>query len=379
MKILLASTSNENFSGASKCLIELAYELKMRNHEVIVSIPKSGGELENDLENLHIQFCIVREYQCWYKKINKKTNFFSMAIKSVLNEISVERCRKYLRLEKFDIVHVNAITAYVVGKAAIMENIPVVWHIREFMEEDLGITFVNKAKSLKILNKSTQFIAISQVIKEKWSKYIKRSINVVYDGVSIDKYCISEKSDHDEINILLYGRIVQGKGQLFYINAANKVLDRIHTKCKFYFAGKIEDENYYNQCNEIIYDNNRNKDVQYIGEINDIKKLLKETDIVCVCSSMEGFGRVTVESMLGKCLVIGADSGATAELIKDNETGILYKSDSMEDFCEKLVECIDNFERYYEVINNGQKDCCNRFTDNKNVESILSIYENVKK
>ena len=106
----------------------------------------------------------MREYQCWYKEKNETPSPITTALKRVMNKITVAKCRKYLRIERFDIVHVNALTAYVVGKAAILENIPVVWHIREFMEEDLGISFVSREYSLELLNRATQFIAISQPI-----------------------------------------------------------------------------------------------------------------------------------------------------------------------------------------------------------------------
>lgn len=43
-------------------------------------------------------------------------------IKRVLNKISVLKCRRILRKEKIDLVHVNALTAYVAGKAAIEEK-----------------------------------------------------------------------------------------------------------------------------------------------------------------------------------------------------------------------------------------------------------------
>ena len=164
MKILLAATSTEDFSGASKCLLELASSLTRHGQEVVVSLPKVGGSIETALSEKNIPFVVMREYQCWYKEKNETPSPITTALKRVMNKITVAKCRKYLRIERFDIVHVNALTAYVVGKAAILENIPVVWHIREFMEEDLGISFVSREYSLELLNRATQFIAISQPI-----------------------------------------------------------------------------------------------------------------------------------------------------------------------------------------------------------------------
>lgn len=374
MKVLLAATSIETFSGASKCLLELATSLKEQGIDVFVSIPKSDEKMEQILKKRNIKYIVIREYQCWYKYKSEKIKPLINWLKVMLNEISIIKCRLFINKEKFDIVHVNALTAYVVGKAAIKENKPVIWHIREFMEEDHNITFINEKKSLAILNRATAFIAISKTVCNKWSKKISRPINVIYDGLPIENYYSSFNKSTQEINVLLYGRIVRGKGQLFYIKGVCNIINLINVPCKFYFAGRIEDEIYFKQCIDYINKTGSNKYVEYIGEIKDIKKLLANTNIVCVCSTKEGFGRVTVESMLGNCLVIGADSGATPELIDNNKNGLLYMSNDLNDFSKKLLYCVNNFEDFQEIIDVGTKNALWKFTLKHNIESIVQLY-----
>ena len=378
MKILLVATSTEDFSGASKCLIELASSLIHQGHEVVVSIPKAEGPIQIALREKSIPFVVMREYQCWYKEKSEYLNPLTIAIKRIMNEVTVVRCRRYLRSERFDLVHVNALTAYVVGKAAIEQKLPVIWHIREFMEEDLGISFIDSSYSLKLLNCATQFIAISQPICKKWAAHLHVPINIVHDGVPVKDYYVAHKREHREVKILLYGRIVPGKGQLFYVQTVEKVLQSISVPCTFYFAGKVENEEYFNECMKSIRQAKMEKKIKYLGEIHDIQSLLKNIDIVCVCSTKEGFGRVTVEAMLGNCLVVGAASGATLELIQDGINGILYQPDNQNDFCKKLVACIEHFNDYVDIVENGRKYVLSHFTDEKNTEKIVSIYEKVK-
>lgn len=378
MKILLVATSTEDFSGASKCLMELASSLIRQGHEVVVSIPKAESSIQFALREKSIPFVVMREYQCWYKERSESLNPFGIIIKRILNELTVVKCRRYLRSECFDIVHINALTAYVVGKAAIEQKLPVVWHIREFMEEDLGISFIDSSYSLKLLNRATQFIAISQPISKKWSAYLHIPITVVHDGVPVKDYYVAHKSVHQAIKILLYGRIVPGKGQLFYVRTAEKILQSISAPCIFYFAGKVENEDYFDECMESIRQAKLEKDINYLGEVHDIQSLLKDIDIVCVCSTKEGFGRVTVESMLGNCLVVGAASGATTELIQDGVNGVLYQLDDQNDFYKKLSTCIEHFDDYAGIIETGQKYALSHFTDKKNAGEIFSIYKKVK-
>ena len=132
------------------------------------------------------------------------------------------------------------------------------------------------------------------------------------------------------------------------------ILRNTSKPCTFYFAGKVEDEEYFNSCMQSIRQSGQENSIKYLGQISDIQNLLRDTDIVCVCSTKEGFGRVTVESMLGKCLVVGAASGATTELIQDGVNGILYQPDDEADFCKKLTACIEQFDKYAGVVENGQ-------------------------
>lgn len=373
MKILLASTSSEIFSGAVRCLIELADDLNNRGIDVIVTIPKRG-DLENELNKRNIKYYYVHEYHSWYTS-NKhtKNNFL---IKRMLNVIALFKMIKIIKKEEIDIVHVNSLTAYIAGWAASICRIKLVWHIREFMEEDLGITFFNKKYALKKLNKANIMIAISEPIKNKWANILKVPIIVINDGIPIAKYFVKDKNmDKEVIRILTYGRIVQGKGQLFYLKGLKRVLKSTTKKIECYWAGKIEDEQYYKECCQYIDKNDMKKNVHYIGEIDDIKELLSKINIVCVCSKMEGFGRVTVESMLAKCVVLGASTGATMEVINDGINGVIYQEDSLLDFCNKLKNIIENYYEYEIIAKTSQQYACTKFTLEKNIENIIGLYK----
>ena len=371
MKILIAATNSEMFSGATRCLLELAKGLTDKNQNVVVLLPREG-DVEPQLKLFGIRYFIVHEYHSWYTSKNHRKNKFKL--KRFLNDIAVCQVKKLIKAEHIDIVHVNALTGYVAGKAAIELNIPVVWHIREFMEEDLNISFYDREYSLKLLNRATKFVAISQPIYDKWSGILKAPVEIVHDGVPVEAYYVSHKKAHSTVNILLYGRIVPGKGQLFYIKGAIEALKRINVPCHFCFAGKIEDESYYQECMNEIRKYNCENAVEYIGEISNIKDLLSRSDIVCVCSKMEGFGRVTVESMLGQCLVIGADTGATREIIRDKRNGLLYREGNIEDFVRKLEDAINCYDKYDECRINGQAYAVSTFTVENNVSEILKIY-----
>ena len=378
-KIILVSTTNDDISGASKALIELAANLKNKGNQVIVILP-AHGNLEQILKKYGITVKILFFYNDWWQWINrKKDNYLKYFAKRIVNRKYYNYTKKYLRKENPNILHINALTSGNVAKCAEDLNIPVVWHIREFMEEDLGIDFINQKNALKVLNKATCFLAISKAIKEKWQHKIHVPINVVYDGVPISNYLVKNKQlDTQVCRVILYGRFVPGKGQLFFLQGIHKLIsDHKDINIKCYLAGRIEDRQYYQKCMNYIKSSGLENYVQYIGEINNIKELLSDKDIVSVCSKQEGFGRVTVEGMLGKCIVVAANSGASSEIIEDGKTGFLYQSNNIDNFADKMYEAIKN--RTSKISENAQNYAKQQFSTQRNVDEIIKIYEKIGK
>lgn len=378
MKVLLASTGADISSGAARCLIELAAKLIENNIEVLVTIPKHGN-IEKELLEKKIPYKYVHEYHSWYtSEKHKKNPFF---IKKILNYKCFLAFRKIIREERIDIVHENALTAYVAAWAAESLNVPVIWHIREFMEEDLKIRFYDRKKAIQIINKSTHIIAISKAIYEKWSNIFAAPMSVIYDGLPIENYYVEREwkiKKNEYTKIIIYGRIVEPKGQLFFVKAMKEVFSNCDRKIKCYLAGQVEDQVYFDKINDFIKDNKLNGCIEYLGQLDDMKKVLSNMDIVAICSQKEGFGRVTVEAMLAGCAVIGSDSGATCELINDDVNGILYSQANVADFAVKMKSLINNPEYVQKIARNAQLYALENFSLNKNAENIIDIYKKYK-
>ena len=375
MRILLASTGYDISSGATRCLIELAVQLKRRGLQVLVVIPKHGN-IENYLKEESIPYFYVHEYHSWYtSEKHIKNKFF---IKRLLNIKSLVQMIMLIKWKKIDVVHVNALTAYIAGWAGSICRVPVVWHIREFMEEDLNITFYNRDYAIKKLNKATQMVAISKAIKDKWKKELSVPISVIYDGIPIQNYyVIRENIPIEKIKIIIYGRIVPPKGQLFFFQGIKNIISDIDKKIECYWAGQIEDLTYFHEIQNFIEYNQLTDIVTYLGEVSNIKSVLENMDVVCVCSRQEGFGRVTVEAMLSGCCVLGADTGATKEIINDNSKGYLYEYGNIESFSEKLKLIIENIEDVKQIAENAQEYAMKTFSIENNVNKILEIYQKV--
>lgn len=98
-----------------------------------------------------------------------------MPLSQVYNIIAIRKIRRLIKKEKIQIVHINTSCSYVGAQAALLENIPFVWHIREFLEEDQERCIWNNKKGYSLIGEANRVVAISDSIYQKYKKIASRS------------------------------------------------------------------------------------------------------------------------------------------------------------------------------------------------------------
>jgi glycosyltransferase involved in cell wall biosynthesis len=319
---------------------------------------------------------ILYKYSWWMKekgnvKLSKYfTTFFG-------NYITAFRVAKRIKEFNIDIIHTNSSVSNIGGLISKLTGIPHVWHIREFGKEDYNLDFLYGEKyAMKFMDKySSQIIAISNAIYEKYKDYFGNKLIVVYNGIS--KNYINTKQggvEKDPINLLLAGSIMPGKGQLDAVMAVKHIIDSGYTNIHLNIAGSIKNKEYYDKIKKVVDENKLHKNIDFVGYQDDLKALRQAANIELVCSKSEAFGRVTVEAMLSENPVIGADSGGTKELIINGYNGLLYKSNDYIDLAEKIKYFIDNKEKMCIMGKNAYNYALNNFTAERNAEELYNIY-----
>ena len=113
------------------------------------------------------------------------------------------------------------------------------------------------------------------------------------------------------------------------------------------------------------------------GYQKNVSKFLDKSDIFCMCTKWEAFGRTTVEAMLSGNLVIGANTAGTKDLIDDGVTGILYNQGNSEDLYNKIVLAIENKSRSKEIAKSGRKYMFENMSSEKNADEIYKLYNDI--
>lgn len=380
MKVLVV-THTTDLSGANKSLLGIIEQLNDRV-EFVVVVNNRYGELIEKLKNLNIKI-IYKKYSWIYAK--PRINIFKRIIRFNIDFVKYYMFRHIkkstlieLLKEEFDLIYTNTSTVDFGAKVANKLNVPHIWHIREFGEEDFGFKCVVSNKYRKKILKDAKFvILISNALKEKYINYIdpdKDNLRVVYNGLNIkDLYSpIKEYKFENEINILIAGQVCEAKGQNQAIDAVWKLREK-GFNIKLYIAGAI-DEEYINKSLNKYTNTNW---IKVLGLVKDMKELRNNIDIELVCSRNEAFGRVTLEAMLHGIPVVGSNVGGTLELIKNRDTGMIYQYGDINDLADKIETLIQDYKLYNLITNNAMK-FANSFTIEKTANGVLEKFYEIK-
>lgn len=375
--ILMVASDNDLTSGAFRSMCTLCSILQKKYPvDMLVLLPKKGDGT-NLLKSMNLRYTIIPSEDWIIKQSDNNTSIRNKkkCIKD-LNRVAINKIKELIISEKINLVHLNTSYTYVGAEAARLTSTPYVWHIREFLEEDQKRRMINRKKGYALMSKSNRVIAISDSILNKYSTCLKtKNLIRIYNGVDIFQFYKERPIFQNKIvSILCVGAITEYKGQHLLLEAAIRLIKEGYA-IEVTFAGNDVGA-YANDMRLKINEEKMENQITLVGRNQDISKLYQESDISCTCSRSEAFGRTTVEAMLSGCLVIGADSAGTKEILCD-DSGFLFEIDNASDLYVKLKFVLNNKKKSSAVALKGQIRAKNMFNADRNADEIYSVYNEI--
>lgn len=146
----------------------------------------------------------------------------------------------------------------------------------------------------------------------------------------------------EKYSLLYVGRIENYKGVNLLLKAAHKLIP-LFPQIKFYFVGEGRE---LVACKKKVKKWNVSDNIFFTGQIPFEKvKRFYEQSWVLVAPSLwaEPFGRIIIEGMFNRDIVIASDRGAFCELIQDRKNGFLFKTGNVEALHRKLIFVLRNW------------------------------------
>ena len=294
-----------------------------------------------------------------------------------------QQIARFARRNNVQIIHTNSLKAHIYGSiAGKMAKIPVVWHVRDFIDTSYlpapavkGVRWMANAMPLHI-------VTVSQSVLDQLQLKNTAKGEVLYDGLGEEEMAVFNVPDdesstrNDAMSIGAIGRIGPWKGQHIFLDAAAKVLAEGHD-AKFVIVGAplFGEDEYERELHAQIEKLGIGSHVKMLGFRRDVPELLKGLDIVVHAStSADPLPNVVLEGMAAGKPVIGSRGGGVPEMIVHGETGLLSAMGDADELAQNIKTLLQNPQRAHAMGQAGYKRVRQLFSADRAARQIEDVY-----
>lgn len=287
---------------------------------------------------------------------------------------------KFLKREKFDIVYTHLfLTNVIVRILAILARVPIILSFEHsiYFDKRRWQIVVDRilARFTKKILVSTEAVADFTARQEK----IKRDKFVIIPNpiflpsrreVNIDELKEEFNLPASAFIVLTLGRFSREKGQIYFIQAAEKVIKK-YPNIFFLIVGFGVLEN---KLKAEVDKRELNKQCRVIVEPTRAKEFFFLADLFVLPSVREGQSIVTYEALMAGIPVIASDLPSIRDIIKDGENGLLFPVANSGVLTERIIYLFKHPRERQRLSKNGLASVENYQAKNKNKFEKLLFY-----
>ena len=318
----------------------LALACKKRGYEVYVGC-KDTGKIDE-----------IKSYgfNCYNLKLYRG---YSSIFTVYMNILEV---RRVIRLTNVSIIHAVSLQSIVLALLATLFNRKI-----KFVAALTGLGSLFLARSIKdkiikflliiflilgFKKKSLRVIVQNKDDKEFVSKNCFCSITKIFiirgSGVDIDFHKIQLEPSHPPIIISYVGRLIQDKG-IEYLIEAFKLALKSNKGIKLLLVGSLDSNNIRPISKKYIEDSiNNEKNIEYIGEVKDVREIWKISHIAILPSKREGLPKSLLEAAAAGRAIISTDVPGSREIAINSINAEIVQLDDINGFAKAILYLAEN-------------------------------------
>jgi glycosyltransferase involved in cell wall biosynthesis len=379
------------FGGSAVSLKEIVQNLENYRPYVVFYAMESSYFRDHffgiDKSFLNLKFT-YKQKQSLKNKINKvtksklaeKIGLRAFAyISYIFDQFSILHLQKIIRKEDIALVHINNGFDPIALQAAIRCDVPCVVHSR-------GHDYAPPKKHY--IDYTSRLLAPTRKIASHDHDVLNvpnYKIEVVHDTIDIEYF--SENNSRDEIRekyrigkdrivIGMFARIIPMKGQLILLKSLKKIKN-IGKPIACLFVGDASDygNDYINDLKSYIESDLEGIEFVFAGYQNDTACFYSAADIVVHPSiDEEAFGRIIIEAWASRRPIVASDIGASIELIRHEETGLIVEQNNPSALAEALERLITAPGFAKQLAEAGSRQALN-YGNGPLISAIEAIYD----
>ena len=281
------------------------------------------------------------------------------------------RLRQAVRAFRPDILHMHLGWALMFQSLAMLRTPTVYTHH--------NIVFKFSPRLFRLFDRFVdRYVAICQPCRLLLDRYVRRPIVTIPNGVPADFFAnrCRNKLPRD-LSILSVGNLTPQKDYPNLIEAARRVSIALAAQGRsvtFRIAGEGPEREALEQQ---IAAAGLGKTVMLLGARRDVAKLMEEADLLVLASRFEGLPITLIEAAMSGLPAVATDVGGCAEIVSDNETGLLVPPSDPDRLAAAIVAVVSDQKRYSAYAERARERAM-RFTIASCADAHLQLYEDCK-
>lgn len=326
----------------------------------------------------------IKEYgfKCYNLKVQRGNISLFIILKNILE------IRKVIKKSEASFLHAVSIQSIILGLLATIfnQNIKFIAAVTGlgslFLARDLKARliklFINIFLILCFKKKNIRVVVQNKDDKNFVNKTLLCPLYKIFlirgSGINIDHHYAQTEPLYPPIVISYVGRIIQDKGIENLIKAF-KLAYKVNKKIKLLLVGSIDKNNIRPISDKFIKENNLNNNIEFIGEVEDIREIWKISHIAILLSKREGLPKSLLEAAAAGRAIISSDVPGSREIAINSINAELVKLGDIDAMVKAILYLSENNEvrKNYGIKSRALVE--SDMSENKVIKNTLSLYQ----
>ena len=359
------------FGGSGVLATELGLELSLKGHQVHFITYSQPVRLELLSSNVHFHEVNVPDYPLFHYQP------YELALSSKLVDM--------VKVHKIDVLHVHyaiphAYAAYMAKKMLHEEGIilPIVTTLHGTDITLVGSHPFYKTAVTFSINKSDAVTSVSQNLKEDTQRLFNtnKEIKVIPNFIDIDKYETTFTDCARDLLALPEERVITHVSNFRPVKRIADVIEiffkiQKEMPAKLMMVGEGPERK---QAEQLCKTYDIEDKVVFLGNSNEVDKILCFSDLFLLPSQTESFGLAALEAMASGVPVISSNSGGIPEVNIEGVSGFLSPVGAVDEMAQNAIKILKD-DAVLETFKKGAKATASKFDIHEIVPFYEAIYE----
>ena len=276
--------------------------------------------------------------------LHDTTQYLFLNKKSTFDTAALMRLRAFVKTNRVGIVHAHGTSYFTaVLLKIIYPQIKIIWH------EHYGARASQRSTANIVLILCSFFFAMVFVVNHQLEVWVRKRL-AVRRVFYIPNFAIDDRIGTQPLTelkglpgkrIVMLANLKDPKNHIVVLQAF-KQLQLTTADWTLHLIGKDYNDPYAAGLKDFIIEHGLSDKVFIYGVHSDIQHILSQSDIGILSSLQEGFPVSLLEYGLAGLAVLSTDAGYCAEIIRNDETGLLFDPQNVEQISQHLRNLISD-------------------------------------